>query len=1436
MYTRIGCLFPILKFLFVFVKTSTRVDSSEGESKRRGDRQGRRSSGNRGGGRNMHGLYRKNQLSTPEEQLCTNAFWRKNLFSRYEIKPKYFNVPTYHVKDNANECFERVSNNSWYDTSSFRKKGAFLFCRELRNINWGSSHDGGETHLSEALHDVVEASTNGTLPMRASGEDAKNLDECGGLPQNVVGSNPNDKALNDKASKEKKKKKTLPSPNGGVTPTGSSLTLYGRKKKPNKLAKMATSKKADNVKNEKWAPESCKPSELEPAQRNTHKWDATHLVSGKVCKKKQTSIDIWKYKKEETLKGHTLHEQVSEKIISSKPSVEKEIMCVHKLGVLPLDDKVRLDKSGKGQIASSFKKTKEKSVHRGEHLAGVVQMTPSKGDAKKESPIRSYFPSEAAPVSVIPSGGYSEGGNKIEEKNTPIGEEQIRRIFHPTGNAKSMARETPLSKGTYTGYQQKGRRFLGAQKMLLNESNQGGKAKEGDLDERLSGMLTWNRALGAAHHGEGTPTKDKRIANSIERTNGAHTKGRCSSEYSKKRPTIECMMIEDVDVSESKQEEGRIIGVSATAPCQGKNLHLLEESRDENPLFDSLVNTKMYFRIDFKMYKPILMRAITQVRVYSNEKLLQCVYIKEYPQNFSVVVQNAVQMCNGKVLAKMKNKLIHIKETGVLNFTYLSNEKVIGCSHVSIKHLVSSGLEGGLFISVDDHTDCRKRNPPKEAFAVGPLLPFGRQEINVLKSKIFVNYKIDCPRSAHDFIASGEGVTAKAKITFLEEMVRQMYSFIQDSTLLRFVKGARVAHRGGECGAGKGGSEEQRAEGEKNVVGEKHVDGEQHVDGEKHAEGEKYEEGGNLLDGENHLDGEPPRGRSNHVGNADLDKCEKGNPPSALNEGNDPEGGDEKTEGHLPIGNSPQNGEAEEAADRKEEDELAEKSKSADLEEGCCGNAPSSNHKDPPSCDGVATGDMLGEEPNRSDAVEGVLKFKGEEQGRYNGQVVCGNPGERDNPHVESAPPGQTHNEKAENGENDENAENAGNAENAENAGNPPKGSKDEAEEGGTNRCAPKGVSTYPKGPKINSPHEHKNKKKQIEQLQNTIEEYKKELAEKAEEIQKLKHSNNNTNILYKACYRKLQEIENERKRTDAMNFLLRFDDTCGNKLTNRLEKKNALPKRKAFTETDSSVVMGAEVRRVNSLRSALVALNGEEKNMGGNAIRRSGTGTITGSSVYATTMRSLPPAGREKLSKKKQAIRTESVNKTIMKLFGADLGETPRGEEVATRGGITTGKGGDGDHYGEHYEEQYGNHYGDHYGEHLDDHRILLSNYQIKENKIDALVRENESLKERINKLTLTDAECPSRVPPLKDAYYTTRAKDKCRAHKQAKLRGVEQHCRNSNYLEHSWGEKKSYNYDGVRNKYSSNSRFNFPLNLVKSYSHDPIAHREVDINQSAC
>ncbi|CAA9988984.1 conserved Plasmodium protein, unknown function [Plasmodium knowlesi strain H] len=1324
----------------------------------------------------MHGLYRKNQLSAPEEHLCTNAFWRKNLLRRYEIKPKYFNVPTY-VKNNTNECFERVSKNSWYDTSSFRKKkGAFLFSRELRNINWGRNQDGVEISVSDKPHDEVEPSINGALSILTNSEGAKNLDECNSFSKNVVSSNPNDNALNDKTSndKEKKKKKTVHSPNDGVTSSGNLLTLQARKKKIHKLAKMGSAKKADNVKNEKWTPESCKPLEHIPAQRYTQKGGATHSPSGQVYRRKQTSVDHWKFKKEERLKGCVLHEQVNESILSSRLSVEKGIMCVHKLPTLPLDDKMKSDKNGKGQLANISKRMKEKNSHRRENLAGVLQMIPSRGGTKKESLVSSYFTSEVASVSFIASGGYTHRGSKMEEKNTQIGEEQIRGGFHPTGNSKSMARAIDLRKATYTGYQQKGRRFFGAQKMLLNERNQEKeKVKVANLEDRVSGMPTWNCVFESPHHVEGSPTNKTRITNSVERKNGEHTKDTCSSKYSsEKRPTAECMMIEDIHINRPKQEE-RIIGMSTNLPPHSKNLHLLEDCRNEKMFFNSLVTTKMYFRIDFKIYKPILMRTITQVRVYSNEKLLQCVYIKEYPQNFSVVVQSATRMYNGKVLDKMKNKLINIKERGVLNFTYLKNEKVIGCSHISIKHLVCSGVEGGIFIPVHDHMDCRKEKNPKEAFVQDPLLPFERQEINVLKSKIFVNYRIDCPKSMHDFISSGEMVTTRAKISFLEDMVRQMYSFIEDSALLRFAKGTRVAHGGSECGTGHGG------------VGSPQV-----PSLEYHALKEvgKVENGDQDADGEKHLESENTCDRSSYMGNADSRQWEKGSLSSVLNGGDATEGGGRETKDHRPIGNATQNGERENVVDRKDENVVEEKSKSTDLEEEPWDNTPCSNHRGHSPCDGIVTEELREEVPNRNNVVADVLKLKSEDPDRYNCQ-------DRDNTHVESTPPGKA---QSDNGENDESNQ---------------KGTKDEVGQCGENKCVPRGMPTYTKGSKTNFPFEHKKRKEQIEQLESIIAEYKKELGEKMEEIQKLKHSNNNTNILYKACYRKLQEIENERKRTDAMNFLLRFDDSCANKLTNRLDTKKSLPRRKAYTETDLNIVMGPDMRRINSLQTALVALNVEDNNMGGNSIRRSGTVTATGSSAYATIIRSLPPLGKEKMNKKKHTIRNESVNKTVMNLFDGDLGENLLVQKNATRRGTMTGEN---DH---------------------DDHQFLLSNYQIKEKKIDALVKENESLKERINTLTLTDAECSSRIPPLRDIYSTTRKKDKCRGQKHAKLRGVGQNRTNSNYVEHSWGEKKkNYNYDGVRNKYSSNSRFNFPLNLIRSYSNDSISHRDVGIYSSGC
>ncbi|VWU51125.1 conserved protein, unknown function, partial [Hepatocystis sp. ex Piliocolobus tephrosceles] len=192
--------------------------------------------------------------------------------------------------------------------------------------------------------------------------------------------------------------------------------------------------------------------------------------------------------------------------------------------------------------------------------------------------------------------------------------------------------------------------------------------------------------------------------------------------------------------------------------------------------------TQVEMSIYFKIYKSILMKNVTRLSVYLENKLLKTIFITEYPQTFPIIIQPKTKITNEKKFIKIQNKLLHIKDNNLLYFVFFNNGKEIGFSYVSIKDLLKLGVEGGMFMIVHDYNkeDILNKKKNKDVVLPSQIIPYNNQDIDILKSKIFMNYKISAPKFLINSILLCDIITPKQKVKRLEDMIRQLYSFIHE--------------------------------------------------------------------------------------------------------------------------------------------------------------------------------------------------------------------------------------------------------------------------------------------------------------------------------------------------------------------------------------------------------------------------------------------------------------------------------------------------------------------------------------------------------------------------------------------------------------------------------------------------------------------------------
>lgn len=482
------------------------------------------------------------------------------------------------------------------------------------------------------------------------------------------------------------------------------------------------------------------------------------------------------------------------------------------------------------------------------------------------------------------------------------------------------------------------------------------------------------------------------------------------------------------------------------------------------------------FIIDFKFYEPILMKRITQIQIYMENKLMNNIYISEYPQNVTVFLLPKTKYTVETSCVKIKNKLVHMKDTTILKFVLFHNEREVGYSYVSVKNLLCLGIESGVFLTVENGKSNVSRDKEKEkkkgptnnfvvpstcittngisatqekSIQISEMFPFSNNEINIFSPKLFVRFKITCPKFLLDTIPVHTVIKPRDKIHYLEQVIIAIYNFISNSPLLMNMRNARVANIVSE---------------KKNKKKDTDV---KDKESPEETEMEQVEKESFVLNFEDSIQNE------NDTNNI-IDHLVEINETKETNKKCDSkESGNEDDTNEINSKNSPENNE-----------DNANKINKSNKEDSSTVCTP--EHEEPTICSTVEVNEeTIKEEVSNLNNEIIIIKKEINKEDVIDPSIS----------HIENYKQKNTHSLKT------------GTIYNTE---------KNNPEV--TNKiCYNHHNHIY-----NNSSNEDK---KNIENLNKIIEGYKKELEKKKKQIAKLKHDNKNLNILYRSYYRKLIEV-----------------------------------------------------------------------------------------------------------------------------------------------------------------------------------------------------------------------------------------------------------------------------------------------------------------------
>ncbi|ETW34514.1 hypothetical protein PFHG_04762 [Plasmodium falciparum HB3] len=710
----------------------------------------------------MHNNNKKPSLSKRgQENTLSISFIKSNNNGKNEYKSKGLFSPMDNINNiNTlnNECFERISKNSWYDTSCLKRNkktdDIFLFCIETKK------NDNSHTNRS---YDKSENVSNDLVNTFSTLNEKRNNNII--MPINDLKTYINDEWSNENGKKKNKKINkgncNYVNYNNNLEPYKSiSINNVKRKyknksiiKKSYNLFKPCCHNKKEHIKNGNSltlnAPTNVKRDMFEKCNNEFDNLLTTKCVKNQILMNNKMSLNnkdirnvFPKYERTNSLNYYNNYDVY--KINKNPNSVVKNENIYMKRYNIPQmynDDNI-YETYDENILVKDVQETKQKKINinngqsTNNNIIDHKKKTTLISQNNKNANIHSYFNNNNNyPYYNID--GHDTDSTFYEKKK----KEYNVNSFLPSN----------------TSYNSKGKKIKDDNYIYINNYTT---LKKNHFDEKAKKRSLIRNPLKISHS-----TSKSIILKNIMNT--------YTNEENINSNTV---------LSNMKPEQEYINNYSKLC-------------LEDKSLFYTNNETKISFTIDFKIYPPILMKNITQLNIYIENKMIKNIYISEFPQTFSVILQHCIKINNEKAYIKIKNKIIHMKETNVIKFIFFKNEKVIGCSYISITNLLNLGLEGGVFLLVEEYkNEYNKKKkymelknsekqkdelPKKNSSNNFHKIPINMQEVHIMKSKIFLNYKINCPKFLINTISPSDIITTKDKIKYLEDMIREIYYSFQ---------------------------------------------------------------------------------------------------------------------------------------------------------------------------------------------------------------------------------------------------------------------------------------------------------------------------------------------------------------------------------------------------------------------------------------------------------------------------------------------------------------------------------------------------------------------------------------------------------------------------------------------------------------------------------
>ncbi|CAD2095767.1 conserved Plasmodium protein, unknown function [Plasmodium vinckei lentum] len=731
----------------------------------------------------MHKLY---HFENKDDDIYINSFFRKNIFRKYEFKPKYCDKPKCDTtKNKSGAHFKRVSNNSWYDTSVYNKeKDIFLLCKEMKNEN-------NPINILRSLGKAEEIKKGVN-----NYENVCNfkIDKYTDIHNNILKNNPYNSLYMNRKGRSNKSMNIKD--NSSIAEINTSLNIENKtstelvdkirsstkdhkgkyEEKENEL-----DEKNKNIKTEKYflRPRNVIKSNIRLRKENLTRTSSAYCndnIEKDYFKKRcKSNIINCKVMKGKGIQKKWIDNFNSEFDINNLDELKNKSICLNNnnnkfknVRGLRLKDKKEnywdhlIDSSyiyNKYNKKHKYAKKEKMLFPKIENMIDIENCNLEQGEErkknlKKNNKILTIDNSKNRKISQL----FDNKFYQLNEK--PKKEPSLDEI--DTNNEYKNKKES-YNKLLFDIYDTKNREISFDEHHKKEEAEHVGKENV-DLDVTL---FESEKKIKEKNK-EVYRLMEKIELNEIQKS--VKTKNKHYSKYMDYNISINRNTSDEID---KKVEDSQVCINDYNFNSNDKSFQFSKGNMSDN------------ISIDFKIYKPILMNFVTQIIVEMGNKILKSVYINEYPQTFNVIIQKMNKTNNEQIINKIRNKMISIKDEDLIKFIYLNNYKEIGYSYICIKNVLKLGMDGGMFILVSNE---KKESINHKHFMHSQIIPINKQEINILKPKIFMNYKIYCPKLFIDLLPINEIITFKEKIKYFEDMIRQLYVFIQNSYSMKYTK------------------------------------------------------------------------------------------------------------------------------------------------------------------------------------------------------------------------------------------------------------------------------------------------------------------------------------------------------------------------------------------------------------------------------------------------------------------------------------------------------------------------------------------------------------------------------------------------------------------------------------------------------------------------